>query len=86
VPLARVAVVIDKGTGLIVMLNCCCAVWGDGLPESVATTVKVVVAAALGVPEIVPELLKLSPAGNEEPGARLQATGGVPPELASVAL
>jgi hypothetical protein len=54
------------------MLSWFFVVCGVGFPESVATTVKVAVPAALGAPEMVPELLKLRPAGNEEPDARLQ--------------
>jgi hypothetical protein len=40
------------------LLVCC------GVPESVAVTVTFAVAAAVGVPEIVPELLRFRPAGK----------------------
>jgi hypothetical protein len=60
---------------------------GSGVAaESVAFTMKVDVPAAVGVPEIIPELLKLRPAGSEEPDASDQVTGGAPPELFNVAL
>ena len=49
-------------------------------------TVKVVVAAAVGVPEIVPELLKERPAGSDEPDARLQVSVPAPPLACKVAL
>ena len=49
-----------------------------GVPESVAVTVKFVVAAAVGVPEIVPELLKFRPAGKL-PVVTLQVMVPVPP-------
>jgi hypothetical protein len=64
----------------------CCAVCGVGEAESVATTVNVELLAAVGTPEIVPALLKLSPAGKEEPDSSDQLTGGVPPELSKVPL
>ena len=51
-----------------------------------AVTVKFVVAAVLGVPEIVPKELKERPEGSEEPVAKLQVIVPVPPPLCSVAL
>jgi hypothetical protein len=86
VPAASVAeLVMTRGAGLIVMLSCLLTLWGVGVPESVAVTVKVVVPDDEGVPDMV-EPLKLSPAGNEEPEARLQVKGAVPPLAVSVAL
>jgi hypothetical protein len=49
-------------------------------------TVKFVVAAAVGVPDIAPEPLKERPAGSEEPVARLQVSVPAPPLAAKVAL
>jgi hypothetical protein len=74
--------------GLIVRLSFCVA---EAAPpwapeESVTFTVKVVVAAAVGVPEIVPEPLKERPAGNDEPEAKLQASVPAPPLACKVAL
>lgn len=51
-----------------------------------AVTVKFVVAAVVGVPEIIPEVLKLNPPGKLLPLARLQLIVPVPPALWSVAL
>ena len=76
----------ETPTAATVMLNVCRAVSGVGETESVATTVKLEAAATVGTPEIAPALLKLSPGGKEEPDATVQVTGGVPPELAKVAL
>lgn len=62
--------------GSIVMLNApltCCAA------ESATLTVKFVVPAAVGVPEIVPSGVSESPAGRLEAFARLHIYGGVPP-------
>jgi len=74
--------------GLIVRLNFCVT---EAAPpwapeESVTFTVKVVVAAAVGVPEMVPVPLKERPAGNEEPEARLQVSVPAPPLACKVAL
>ena len=66
------------------MLRAWLAVCG-GVPESVAVTVKVLVPAAVGVPEMAPELLKFSPAGKL-PLLTLQLMAPVPPEAVSVAL
>src|SRR5215472_2505484 len=48
------------------------------LRESVASTVKLKVPEAVGVPDITPELEIVSPAGSE-PTLMLNVTGGVPP-------
>ena len=74
--------------GLIVALNFCVAEIGPpwAPEESVTFTVKVVVAAAVGVPEMVPVPLKERPAGNEEPEARLQVSVPAPPLACNVAL
>ncbi|MGD0922779.1 MAG: hypothetical protein ABSA70_13580 [Terriglobia bacterium] len=55
---------MDNAGALIVMLSCSLAVWGVGVAESVAVTVKFEVAAAVGVPEIDPELLSVRLAGK----------------------
>ena len=55
-----------------------------GVPESVAVTVKFVVPAVVGVPEIVPELLNVSPAGGE-PEVMLQVWARPPPEATTEA-
>lgn len=47
---------------------------------------KVVVAAAVGVPEIVPEPLKERAAGSDEPEAKLQVSVPAPPLACKVAL
>lgn len=62
---------------LIVMLRFAEAVW---LAESVAVTVKLNVPAVVAEPEIVPEVLKLSPEGKV-PAAEVTAHeyGAVPP-------
>jgi len=52
----------------------------------VTFTVKSVVPAALGVPEIVPALLNDRPAGNAEPEARAQVIVPAPPLACNVAL
>ena len=74
--------------GLIVALNFCVAESGPPCaPEESATfTVKVVLAAAVGVPEIVPVPLNERPAGNDEPEARLQVSVPAPPLACNVAL
>jgi hypothetical protein len=72
---------------LIVMLSCCCAESGPACPpdESVTFTVKVKTPVAVGVPEIVPELLKDSPAGSE-PVTTVQVSVPAPPVACKVAL
>lgn len=69
---------------LTVMLNDWLAVWG-GVPESVAVTVNLLAPAAVGVPEISPELPKLNPPGKL-PEVMLQLMEPVPPVAASEAL
>jgi hypothetical protein len=54
--------------------------------ESVTFTVNVEAPAAVGVPEIFPEPLRLRPAGRDEPDATLHVSVPVPPVAASVAL
>lgn len=54
------------------LLLCC------GVPESVAVTVKFVVAAVVGVPEIVPEVLSFRPPGKL-PVVTLQVIVPAPP-------
>ena len=82
-PEGRVVVVMTS-LGLMVMVNGCFAVWG-GVLESVAVTVKFVVPAAVGVPEMSPEPLRVNPPGRL-PVVTLQLMEPVPPEAASDAL
>jgi hypothetical protein len=82
-PEGRVVVVMTS-SGLMVMVNACFAVWG-GVPESVAVTVKFVVPAAVGVPEMSPAPLRVNPAGSF-PVVTLQLIAPVPPEAASEAV
>ena len=49
---------------LIVMVRLPVAVWGVGLAESVTMTLKFDVPGAVGLPEIVPPLLSVKPAGR----------------------
>lgn len=77
-------VVVMLNTGLTVMLRAWLLVCG-GVPELVAVTVKFVVPAVVGVPEIVPELINVNPAGKL-PGVVLQVIVPTPPALCSVAL
>jgi hypothetical protein len=62
-------------------LACC-----GGALESVAITTKEEEPIVLGVPEMVPLLLRERPGGKAEPGARLHVTGGVPPLDCNVAV
>ena len=81
-PAGRVAVVTLRGTaaGLIVMVSALVAV----VPAvSVAWAVKLAVPAVVGVPEIVPVVLRVRPGGSD-PLASDQVSGGVPPAAASV--
>ena len=83
VPFGTVMVAM-LSTGLMVMprvwfLVCC------GVPESVAETVKLAVPAAVGDPEILPELIKVNPDGKL-PWETLQVIVPVPPPLCNVAL
>lgn len=66
------------------MLSGCDAETAVGA-ESVTATVKAEVPAAVGVPDILPEA-SVSPAGSDDPEARLQLSVPVPPVAASVAL
>jgi hypothetical protein len=88
IPSASDVVVMVRATGLIVTLNFCVAESGPpwAPEESVTFTVKVVVAAAVGVPEIVPEPPKERPAGNAEPEANAQVSVPAPPPACKVAL
>ena len=63
---------------------CAVAVWAV-LAESVATTLKLPapLVGAVGVPEIAPEVLSVSPATRELALASFQVTLPVPPEEAS---
>jgi hypothetical protein len=70
---------------LIVRLNGVDTETGVGA-ESVTFTVKLEEPAAVGLPEIAPEPLRFSPAGSDEPVARLQVRAPMPPVAASVAL
>ncbi len=54
--------------------------------ESVTFTVKVAVAAAVGVPEIVPVPLSERPVGNAEPEANAQLSVPAPPLACKLAL
>jgi hypothetical protein len=49
-------------------------------------TLKVVVPAAVGVPEIAPALLRERPAGSDEPDTRVQVRVLAPPVAFKVAL
>ena len=75
-------------TGLIVTLSFWVAESGPPCApeESVTFTVKSVVAAAVGVPEIVPVPLRERPAGNAEPEAKAQVSVPAPPLACNVAL
>ena len=75
---------MNASWGLIVMVSAWLAVWG-GVPESVAVAVNAKLPAAVGVPEISPEPLKVKPPGKL-PLLTLQLTVPVPPEDASVVL
>jgi hypothetical protein len=77
-----------NATGLTVTLSFCVAESGPpcAAEESVTFTVKSVVAAAVGVPEIVPVPLNERPVGNEEPKAKLQVSVPAPPPACSAAL
>ena len=61
-PFGNEAVVMLTGLGAMLMLSAWVA---EPEPESFTLTVKFAVAAAVGVPAIWPEALRLSPAGNE---------------------
>src|SRR5262245_57972624 len=57
-------VVMERGSTTTVMFRLAEAVSG-GLPESATCTLKLARPPAVGVPEIVPSLPKLNPAGRE---------------------
>ena len=78
------AVVVMTSLGLMVMVKACFAVWG-GVPESAAVTVKFVVPAAVGVPEMSPEPLRVNPPGRL-PVVTLQLMAPAPPVAASEVL
>lgn len=82
-PLGR-EVEVMTSLELMVMVNACLAVWG-GVLESVAVTVKFVVPAAVGVPEMSPESLRVNPPGRF-PVVTRQLMEPVPPDAASEAL
>ena len=64
---------------LTVMLNAFAAVCAVGDVESVAVTVKLVVATVVGVPEITPDpAFSERPVGSE-PAVTVQVTGAAPP-------
>lgn len=68
------------------MLSCFVADCGVGA-ESVTSTVKSVVPALVGVPEITPVLgSSVSPTGSSVPAITLQEKGAVPPLNCRVAL
>jgi hypothetical protein len=66
-----------RGAGLTEMLSCFGAV-SAGLPESATWTVKVDVPVAVGVPEITPPPLRLTPLGSV-PEAKLHVRVPAPP-------
>jgi hypothetical protein len=85
-PLGTVVVVMVRvAAALTAMLSCC--VTEEGPPaageESVAFTVRVDVATVVGVPAIVPEVLKESPAGSD-PEARAHVIVPTPPVACKV--
>jgi hypothetical protein len=65
-----------------------CAVAETGFgAESVALTTRLEAPGAVGVPEIVPELLKINPVGSAPvPAAMLQIKDPVPPIPSSITL
>jgi hypothetical protein len=78
-------VVLTASTGLMVMVKLPGAVCAAGVAESVTVTEKLYVPAVVGLPEIVPEPLKLSPGGRVDPIVTAQVKGAVPPEALRVA-
>ena len=74
---------MTSGAGTIEILSCCVAETGVEA-ESVTFTVKVELPGAVGVPEMTPPVLIVSPAGNE-PLETLQVSGATPPLAVSVA-
>jgi hypothetical protein len=83
VPLGKEAVVIVSiGAVLLMLIESGCVTFCVGEEESVTWTVKLDWPALVGVPLIVPPLLKLRPAGNE-PDVTVHEYGAVPPEAVS---
>jgi hypothetical protein len=77
-------VICSAGTvAEIVMVSDWVAVFAVGVVESVTFTVKVEEPAVVGVPEIVPPVERVKPAGKV-PELILQEYGVVPPVAASV--
>jgi hypothetical protein len=74
--------------GAMVMLRAFVCEHTPSLPPeaSVTLTVKLVVPLAVGVPVIAPALLKASPAGSEDPLAKLQLRVPAPPVACRLAL
>ena len=54
-----------------------------GAVESVTVTVNSVAPAVAGLPVMVPSGARVSPVGNDDPVARDQEYGGVPPDAVS---
>jgi uncharacterized membrane protein len=85
VPFGSGDVVVIESAETTVILSALVAVW-TGVEESVALTVKLVVAVAFGVPVIAPVLgVRIAHVGSE-PEEMLQVTGGLPPALTKVVL
>ena len=61
-PLGKLAVVIDRAG--VIVIDRLAVVFSLGLPESRTCTVKVAVVAVVGVPEITPLVLNVSPVGR----------------------
>ena len=74
-PAASEDVAIAKGAGLMINDN---ALVADIVPLSVTRTVKLLVPAVPGVPDIVPPAARVSPDGSV-PLATDHVYGGVPP-------
>src|SRR5579883_1562246 len=71
VPPGSVAVVIVSFAAAIVIERCAVAVC-CGVDASVTATVNDVVPGAVGVPAIVPSVLRVKPAGSDDPAASAQ--------------
>jgi hypothetical protein len=77
-------VICNAGTVVEIVIDSdCVAVFAVGVVESVTFTVKVEEPAVVGVPEIVPVVESVKPAGKD-PELMLQEYGAVPPVAASV--
>jgi hypothetical protein len=68
---------VTASAALIVILRLAVAVWGVGVAESVAFTVKLEVPAVVGEPEMMPAPLNVNPAGRL-PEVTVQEYGAVP--------